>query len=228
MIRDRSRFRQRGMVLVTVMMVMMASMLLGSALINHFAVQEAQAIEQNLAHVRATWAMMGHVNYALSRAWNMHDTLCSTGNLCDGPGDPPDDDDAPRLSAIAALFLELQTQAGGTRRWTYSEYLGNTYFFEVGAVVTDRNPAVVDGRFLVQMKVAKVGEFGVTQVGAFEALTGLNVPDLWVEVCLYNAPAVCPAVLNNDEAYGKSMVLNVLRCTAPAGSPVPSLFCVGP
>lgn len=60
--------RQRGSAMIAVMVAMMLLMLLGSTLVNHFAVVEAQAVEENLAEVRSYWAMMGHMNYMLSRA----------------------------------------------------------------------------------------------------------------------------------------------------------------
>lgn len=60
--------RQHGSALIAVMVAMMLLMLLGSTLVNHFAVTEAQAVEDNLAEIRSYWAMMGHMNYMLSRA----------------------------------------------------------------------------------------------------------------------------------------------------------------
>lgn len=188
----RRSHRQRGSVLITIMVVMMVTMLLASTLINHFAVQEARAIEQQLADIRAYWAMMGHVNYALSRASNNHNSLCG-GVTCA--------DDAARATAFNSLFTEL----GSARRWTYSEYGATTYYFDVQAAIDA--DVTTDGKLRLHMNIPAVG--------ALESLTGLRGSDVWVDICLYNAPASCPSGLTTEE-YGKSLITGVLRSTPPS------------
>lgn len=195
------RRRQRGAVLVTIMVVTAISMLIVSMLVNHLALQEALTIEQHLAETRVHWAKVGHMNYILSRAWRNHNVLCGAGGTCDG--DPSPDDDGPRRTALEALAIELQTQGGTTRRWLYGEYAGNTYYVDVSTTVTDANAAVVDGRmrFLLTM----------TGVGAFDALKGLKVANLWVDICLVDGAAACPAGLSSNEAYGQSLITRITR-----------------
>lgn len=193
----RRSHRQRGSVLITIMVVMMVTMLLASTLINHFAVQEARAIEQQLADIRAYWAMMGHVNYALSRASNKHNSLCG-GATCA--------DDAARATAFNSLFTELVTSAS-VRTWTYGEYAGGSYSFNVQAAMPDVGASNVDGKLRLHMSIPAVG--------AFESISGLKVADMWVDICLYNAPASCPAGLTTEE-YGKSLITGVLRSTPPS------------
>ncbi|CAK0773409.1 hypothetical protein CCP3SC1_60053 [Gammaproteobacteria bacterium] len=52
---------------MTVMVTTLAIMLLVSALIEHYAVNEAKAVDESLARIRIYWAMMGHWNYVASR-----------------------------------------------------------------------------------------------------------------------------------------------------------------
>ena len=59
---------QEGNILVIIMVMMMVFMLMASLLIEHFAINEARAVEESLAKVRVYWAMSGMVDYALSRA----------------------------------------------------------------------------------------------------------------------------------------------------------------
>lgn len=64
--------RQKGAVLITVMIFSMISMMIIGALVEVFLVQEARAIEQMLTDVRMHWGMRGQMNYALSRAAALH------------------------------------------------------------------------------------------------------------------------------------------------------------
>ncbi len=58
---------QRGNAVVTVMITMFMITLLVSALVEHFLVAEANAVEESLAKLRVYWAMSGHVDYIYSR-----------------------------------------------------------------------------------------------------------------------------------------------------------------
>lgn len=210
----RSADGQSGAVLVTIMVVMMLAMLFASTLVNHFAVQEALAIEQHLANIRANWVMRGHVNYVLSRAWSNHNALCG-GTGCDIVADIPDDDDAPRRDALIVLFQELQTQGGTIRRWLYD----GGYFVDVQAIVTDPDVATVNGRMRFQIKLVPIGAtanvFGSSSalptLAAFDNHSGVAVPDLWVDICLFDSPIACPATLPDNSEFGKSLITQVLR-----------------
>ncbi|MEO5369653.1 MAG: hypothetical protein H7833_06205 [Magnetococcus sp. DMHC-1] len=61
---------QQGNILITVMVFLVVTMGISSALMTHFLVTEAGQVEESLAHVRAYWAMSGHVDYLLSRGAN--------------------------------------------------------------------------------------------------------------------------------------------------------------
>jgi len=182
---------QRGAILITIMVVMMVTMLMASTLINHFAVQEAGAIEQQLADIRANWAMMGHVNYALSRASQKDPDLCVAATCINK--------DASRTDAFTALFRELG--AFGSRNWIYSEYVGGAYSFNVQAEAS--NVDTVDGKLRLLMSVP------APNVGAFDSLSGIKGARMWVDICLTNNTTTCPAL--TTEGYGKSLITNVLR-----------------
>lgn len=71
----RRRQRQRGAVLITVMVLMAFMMLFGATFINHVLTSESDEVERLLADTRAYWAMNGQLNYMLSRA--AHQGLCA-------------------------------------------------------------------------------------------------------------------------------------------------------
>ena len=64
--------RQRGNILIVVSFVGLFSMAISGGLISHYAVSEARGIADSLAKVRVYWAMVGHVDYALSRIRQEH------------------------------------------------------------------------------------------------------------------------------------------------------------
>lgn len=66
--RRSARERQRGVVLISVMVFMALLLLFTGGFVNHVLSSEARAVEELLADTRAYWAMNGHVNYMLSRA----------------------------------------------------------------------------------------------------------------------------------------------------------------
>lgn len=82
MSRRSARERQRGAILISVMVFMALLLLFTGGFVNHVLSSEAQAVEELLADTRAYWAMNGHVNYMLSRA--SQQGLChSTGKGTD-------------------------------------------------------------------------------------------------------------------------------------------------
>jgi len=81
----RARTDQRGSVLVAVMVFMALLTLFATTLVNHLMMSEADEVESLLAETRAHWAMVGHLNYMLSRAAKQG--LCAGGTKNDPPGD---------------------------------------------------------------------------------------------------------------------------------------------
>lgn len=73
----RARERQRGSVLVAVMVFMALLSLFATTLVNHLMVSEATEVESLLAETRVHWAMTGQLNYMLSRAAGQG--LCTAG-----------------------------------------------------------------------------------------------------------------------------------------------------
>lgn len=59
---------QRGSVLVTVMVFMALLLLFAGTFVRHVLVSEEEEVDRLLADTRVYWAMMGHMNYMLSRA----------------------------------------------------------------------------------------------------------------------------------------------------------------
>lgn len=56
-----------GNILLTVTLVGLLGMSLAGGLISNYAVSEARAVSESLAKIRVYWAMVGHIDYALSR-----------------------------------------------------------------------------------------------------------------------------------------------------------------
>lgn len=154
--------RSRGSVVLTVTAVGLFAMLLASQLVNHYVVSEARAVEESLAKVRVYWAAMGHVNYALSRAWRE--------GLCDGTCN--DDDDR---AADIRRFLDELYNKGGQRNWDYTEY-GGGYVLSFTHTVAD-NIFPNDGYLLLIIDFIDQGD-----IPSIEGLSD-RVRNLAVEVC---------------------------------------------
>ena len=67
-----TRRRDRGNVLIVVSFVGLFAMALSGGLISHYAVSEARGIADSQAKLRVYWAMVGHIDYALSRMRQEH------------------------------------------------------------------------------------------------------------------------------------------------------------
>ncbi|MBL6598401.1 MAG: hypothetical protein ISP41_05880 [Alphaproteobacteria bacterium] len=76
MIAGRSYRRQRGAVLVVVMVVMVMIGLIATTLVENFTTSEARDVEASLMESRVKWAMLGHLNYIRARART--EGLCAT------------------------------------------------------------------------------------------------------------------------------------------------------
>jgi type II secretory pathway pseudopilin PulG len=128
--------RQRGAVLVVIMVVMALIALLASSLVEHFATSEARAVEDSLMDARIKWAMLGHMTYALARA--------KAQGLCDGSGQQTvlatnqvafcggnDFDSTAAVLATTRTGLSSASMAGSLQA-----YLDNTDELQNGSVET--------------------------------------------------------------------------------------------
>jgi len=59
--------RQRGNVLLSVMVISAVLMSIGATIYNHYIVGEAESVEKSLVDIRTYWAMMGSTNFVLGR-----------------------------------------------------------------------------------------------------------------------------------------------------------------
>ena len=219
--------RQRGVVLVTVMVVMFLSMLFAVTLGNHFAVQEARDIEQLLATLRASWALSGHVDYVLSRASKEHDDPETNDagdpkRICDVA--PPADDvdcenlggfaDDDRQAAVQVLLAELHATQNPTTgesllKWFYPEP-GDTdsiYFFFTKSEVSDVDAATDEGKLRLRISIPAPQS---DNIGPLETISNLSVADLWVDFCLVaNLAGACPGAGVNFA--GDSLISQIRR-----------------
>ena len=65
---------ESGNILLTVTLVGLLGMALTGGLISNYAVSEARAVAESLAKIRVYWAMVGHIDYALSRMRRENET----------------------------------------------------------------------------------------------------------------------------------------------------------
>ncbi|MBF0145954.1 MAG: hypothetical protein HQL84_08585 [Magnetococcales bacterium] len=142
---------QQGNLLITVMITMVIIALMVSALIQHFIVTEATAVENSLAKVRVYWAMSGHVDYFYSRvagykinctggtvptltefrdSFNGFNFSSGAHNTCDALCNGSNDSSST-LEIIQCFFNNLETnQTDDTRTW--GNYDGNAaYTFDI-------------------------------------------------------------------------------------------------
>ena len=78
---NRNFHRQRGNILIPVMLIGLTSTLVMGALINRSVYLEQAAVENRLAESRAYWATMGHFRYAFSR--QRRTGFCIDSTVCD-------------------------------------------------------------------------------------------------------------------------------------------------
>ena len=163
--------RERGNILISVMVLMLLAMLLASALVEHFAVTEARDVEESLARVRSYWALSGMTDHALSRAR--------------GAGNLPETDSA-KLPAINNYFDELDGDAGDDDNSYTFTYLPNHWLTVQGvAALHPDNPddgTTDDGRLILTLTL--------TAAGTLDHLTTLNnrVRSLTVNLCMRPEP----------------------------------------
>ncbi|MCH8858716.1 MAG: hypothetical protein IID54_03955 [Proteobacteria bacterium] len=113
---SKGRRRQQGNMVVAVSVIGLSATFLFATLMNHTMVLEQTAVENELAEVRAYWAVRGHHNYALSRI--RHSELCGKDSGCN-PGDKFDDN--KRAITLQAYLDEI----ADLRIWTYPDENAN-------------------------------------------------------------------------------------------------------
>jgi hypothetical protein len=113
---NREIHRQRGNILIPVMLIGLTSTLVMGALINRSVYLEQAAVENRLAESRAYWATMGHFRYALSR--QRHAGFCLDSTVCDPISLPlVNIKDADKAIALQSYLDEIS----GLRTFTYPD-----------------------------------------------------------------------------------------------------------
>jgi hypothetical protein len=164
--------KELGSILVSVMVIMVLSMSLVAALIEHFAVTEAQAVEDSLAKIRVHWGMSGMVDYALSRARENTTPQIPT-------------DDIPitgKFKILNDFFDELTPD--GFNRFSYNEY-GANYWLEFTGTTQDEVDTD-DGKMSFTIELTDTGN--MPSLAKFDSRT----PDLKVEFCMAATGANSP------------------------------------
>jgi hypothetical protein len=185
--------KQQGSILVTIMVVMVLVMGLASALIEHFAVTEARAIEESLAKIRVHWGMSGMVDYALSRARATGTAIYATdGTDADGL--------LTKISQINDFFDELNGDTADNdnlHRFTYNtsymlDFTGTTNIHSNNSAVKN------NGQLFFTINLAP------TPTPSVPSITGLDsrINDLTVDFCIASTGATlvapCTVVATNQ------------------------------
>jgi hypothetical protein len=97
------------MMVIVVMIGLIASVLFSATAIGPVYMEQS-AVENNLAELRARWAIIGGFRYAISRTY--HSRLCQTASSCASP-----ETDAIKATALQAYLNEIS----GIQTWTYPE-----------------------------------------------------------------------------------------------------------
>ena len=230
--------RDRGTILIAVSFVGIFAMALSSALISHFAVSEARGVADSLAKLRVYWAMVGHVDYALSRM--RQDNKAAAGWLSDlgetgiqgvllGYLDELDDGANCRGTTVAS------TTNSKCSSWPYVE-VSSDYVFHFKWTVYDPFNSVpvegtsTDGRLGIRIDYVLEGAADNavnTPTSSVPSLDKLSVRlrDLEYEVCFVqpSGPPIgnCSTFTTDlGDASGASRIDGVRRCQyGDGGSP---------
>lgn len=165
MITERSR--QDGNVLIAVMVAMVVLMTMGAGMVNYFVYSEADAVERTLAEYRAYWAMMGTVNYMLSRAEGQG--VCGTGGKDTGDVDSGnsnrDDPCADESARIDSLTKNITDTPALSSTWTFplNNSVGSNYKFDIDHAITTRSSeaSYQDGQLKIDLTVENLGNASV-------------------------------------------------------------------
>lgn len=196
--------RQRGSLLITTMAFMVFIMILVSSLFNHLLTTEIEAVEKSLAQVRVHWAMVGMMDYALSRS-RKEGQLASADFL----------DDSEKIVKINDFMDELDGNADNnndTKNFIYEEYTvngdglgdpGQQFIFAVKGTATPGTGNVNDGiGDTGRLDVAMTLEDPRDADGNLLARTTISpevrqlrnhIPSMVFELCMRPEPGEIPA-----------------------------------
>lgn len=183
---------QRGIVLLTVMLVMAITMSIVAVLVDQFAVAEIVAVEQALVRVRANLALYGHLNYGMSRAWSETDPDRTDGpdaiGFCDSATtNEACASDADLVAAYNNIFAEM-----GIVDWPYPNYTLRTS----APVASDIAPNN-DQKIRIQLSLVKNGNL-YDHSGNNLDITRMEIPDMYVDLCVLSEATTAPALTVAD------------------------------
>ncbi|MBF0195746.1 MAG: hypothetical protein HQL71_14390 [Magnetococcales bacterium] len=196
-------YNQQGSILVTIMVVMVLVMGLASALIEHFAVTEARAVEDSLAKIRVHWGMSGMVDYALSRAKATGDSISTT----DGDDNDTDVTDS-KISQINNFFDELDADTGDDDRIYRFIYDTNYMLDFTGKTSINTSNTGNDGRLFFTISLDTI------PTPSAPSISNLNsrINDLTVDFCIASTGAIlstsCTVLATNE---GDSNIISYTR-----------------
>ena len=201
------REKEQGNIIITIMIVMFLSMLAASGLISHNAVTEARAIEQSLVKVRAYWAMMGHVNYILSRARTkgsdgVGNELCyenveGAGAWCTGS------DDTKKKDALEQ-FVVATGEIGNIKEWSYDKNNGN-FKIKTEISVADVDDSVNDGKIKITSKLNDISGDNKSAISMVN-----KIPKIELTACFGKA-ASADSDCNGSGKYGGANITSFIR-----------------
>ncbi|MEO5326644.1 MAG: hypothetical protein H7829_00190 [Magnetococcus sp. THC-1_WYH] len=186
--------QQRGSLLITTMAFMVFIMILVSSLFSHLLTTEIEAVEDNLTQVRVYWAMVGMMDYALSRS-RKEGLLTPTDFLAD----------SAKVVKINDFMDELDGHDeinNGTKDFIYDEYTVNEdrlgdpdqqYIFAVKGAATlgTDNDTDDTGRLKVTMTL----EIPLTPTTISPGVQQIrnHIPAMVFELCMRPEPGEIPS-----------------------------------
>ncbi len=144
------------MVMITIMIVSLATMLIVATLINHYATTEGRAIEQLLADSRFYWAMEGTANLLLSQVVSP-DGLRNDGACND---DAEREVNLRNLAKVANITWDYDlANWGATLVNTNNDPARQFQTSLTGADIADTDPDTEDGRMSLTVSIPAAGRF---------------------------------------------------------------------
>lgn len=223
------RQQDNGNILIVVSFVGLFAMALSGGLITHFAVSEARGVADSLAKLRVYWAMVGHVDYALSRMRQENPTGAGwTNDLGENNiqgvllGYLDELDYGPNRNCRGTTVTS--TENSRCSIWLYDE-VSNDYVFHFKWTVFDpanNDPPegnTTDGRLAIRIDYVLEGANDNTTSNPTSSVASLDnlskrLLDLEYVVCFVKAdgrPIGSCGALGLD-ASGASRVVRVRRC----------------
>lgn len=208
------RSRQDGNVLIAVMVAMVVLMTMGAGMVNYFVYGEADAVERSLAEYRAYWAMMGTVNYMLSRAEGQGVCYTSSGIDTKSTFDNNKTGACSESARIEFLTDNIDASPILPSTWTFplSDSVGSNYNFQLQYVITARStaPTPVPGQFQIDFMVTNPGD-----VPILKYLTDRS-QGLRIGFCITDHTSDCATKIavtagSNDDNEGRSRIQFIRR-----------------